>query len=49
MKFVKTKSLNNTTHNLRNPPRHVRDRDRPGGGGGWSKELQMMIKVCSFW
>jgi hypothetical protein len=31
MKFAKTKSLNNTTHTLRNPQRHVRDSDRRGG------------------
>jgi hypothetical protein len=26
-KFIKTKSLNNTTHTLRNPLRHMRDKD----------------------
>jgi hypothetical protein len=46
MKFVKTKSLNNMTHTLRNPPRHVRDKDKDGEWGG-GKELQRIIKVCS--
>jgi hypothetical protein len=32
-KFAKTKSSNNATHTLRNPPRHVRDRYSEGGGG----------------
>jgi hypothetical protein len=33
-KFVKTKSLNNTTHTLRNPLRYVLDRKR-----GWEKRV----------
>jgi hypothetical protein len=42
--ICKTKSLNNTTHTLRNPPRHVRNSDGGGGGGkGVKKDRKGML------